>query len=1149
MCEGGPELTRLVLLRLLFSSNSYSELTEEKRKLVFGESGRSEPLPSLEGGVCSFGPLAEESMGTTRCLQSQDVLAKCLLVLVSVTTSVLCQDIATKGAIAGKVVDGAGAVLLNAKVSLSGPIGERVIVTSQSGEFEAQNLIPGIYQLKAEQPGFKAALVTDISVYVGRTTSLKLTLEAGSISEVVEVTGGAMAIDNSSTAVGSNLNDNLYLNLPLGRGVASLFYLSPGVADSLLGGEANPSISGASALDNLYVVDGVNITDSAFGGIGTFSRMYGTLGVGINTTYVKEVQIKTAGFEPQYGQSEGGIVNIVTKSGSNQYHGSFYGYAQPEAFEATRLQPDDFRVNKNGKVLHPESYEGGADVGGYIPRFRDKLFFFGSFNPKVSRNIVRPAEGSGLLEIFGHQTHRRTTTNNYAFKLDYNLTPRHLLNFSIFGDPTSTNVAPFRFLNTDNTSNTSKLTYGSRNISVRYNGTLSSTWTVSGAFSQSANHLDETDFQDVPLIIDFTQPGRGTFIAMGLGFFEPTKGTTYRWTGDTTKQLVFMGNHSLGLGYNYQRVYYGGTRRNSGPLYSIPASNADGTIVVDPKSAGKPVSPFFNLFPADESCSLCPFMDVSGVGPTRVYLQGTGPFGVLDFDTQSSYQAAYAQDRWNINRFVTVLLGYRWEQERILGSPNAQQSGKRLAYSFTGQWSPRFGVTVDPFGKGRTKAFYNFGRFHEFMPLNMAERSLSIEQSFIGGLFLPEFSTVNGVRRVKLNQFGTVTPVVDQAHFINGAAGGVEEGFVIAAQDHDNPILPGTKLGYAQEHVVGFEQQLPHNFFMAVRYIDRRLKRVVEDAAVVSPESAAFFGQTYFIGNITSKLDAAVNPISQVLPSGFQPIYDPETGLATNLPKACDPHLFNPAVTNSAGDVVGAVCFEANGKNGKPAGSPGADGVPDGFPDPVRNYRAIELELNRRFSRGWQLLANWRIAFLKGNYEGHLRNDTGQTDPGVLSLFDFTAGDFNLLADQLKPGPLNTERRHIANIYGSYAFDRQGFGRRIRGLNLGAGLHLESGVPISELLAHPAYLNPGEVPSGGRGKLGRTPFFSKLDLHADYGYRLTERLTMNIVGDIFNVTNNRALRLPDQNRQQTVGVDNEDFLKPKYYHSPRMLRLGLRFEF
>jgi hypothetical protein len=236
------------------------------------------------------------------------------------------------------------------------------------------------------------------------------------------------------------------------------------------------------------------------------------------------------------------------------------------------------------------------------------------------------------------------------------------------------------------------------------------------------------------------------------------------------------------------------------------------------------------------------------------------------------------------------------------------------------------------------------------------------------------------------------------------------------------------------------------------------------------------------------------------------------------------------------------------GKNGQPAGDPGADGVPDGFPDPVHKYRAVEIELNKRFSNNWQLLANWRIARVLGNFEGHFRNDNGQTDPAISSLFDFTAGDFNLLGDQFKPGPINTDRRHIINIFGSYQFSKERFGRRLAGLTLGPGFHFETGVPISEFLAHPAYLNAGEIPSGGRGKLGRTESYAKFDMHVNYPWHFTEKMKLNFIGDFFNIFNSQKIRLPNQNRQVTVGVDNVDFLKPASFYAPFNMRLGLRLE-
>jgi hypothetical protein len=1068
------------------------------------------------------------------------------------TAPVYAQDIQTKGSISGTVVDINGAVVQNARVTVTGQkTADRVVTTNDNGLFEVENLTPGAYNVRAEQTGFKATAVPNVEVFVGKTTALRLALEAGNISEVVEVTAGAAAVDQSSTAVGANLNDQLFHNVPVQRGVTGLFYLAPGTTDSLRGGTANPSISGGSPLDNFYIADGVSITDSTFGGLGVFSRIYGTLGVGINTAFVKEVQVKTGGFEPQYGQAQGGIINIVTQSGGNEYHGAIYGFARPKPFEATRLQPDDFSVNKIGKTLHEENYDVGVNAGGYVPGLRNKLFFFGSFNPSVRRAIVRGAAGSGLERILGN-TVQRYRTLNYAFKLEYAVNRSHAIAFSIFGDPTRTNLAPIRRLNIDNTTADSKLDFGTRNTSVRYNGTLSPTWTVSAAFSQGKSHFDETGFANFSSIVDRTQPARGNFTAVGLGGFEPNEGKTYRLTLDTSKQISLFGMHTVGVGYQYQRALYAGIRDNSGPVYTMPATNATGvplTSLAGPLATaliGQQINAGFTLMTAASSCTLCPFLSIPGVGDRRVFLRASGFSSNLKFDTRSNYHAAYVQDTWRINRFVTALLGLRTEQERVIGTPGPQ-TGKRPAYSFTDQWAPRLGVTVDPLGRGKSKLYYNFGRFFEYIPLDLAERSLTTEVGFGPARFAPDFFIdSSGTRRAKLNEFGTVIPIIDAAHLLNGAAGGSGAGFSVSAQDPVNFILPGTKLGFTQEHIIGFEQQLPRGFVLSVRYMNRQIKRIVEDAAVVSPEAASFFGQFYFIGNVNSKLDAAVNPISHVLPPSFVPVVDPVTQLPTNLPAKCDPHLFTN-VFNYLGNLLGYVCYEALGANGRPAGSSGGDGVPDGFPDPVHKYTAVEIELNKRFSNNWQLLSNWRIASLKGNFEGHFRNDNGQTDPAISSLFDFTEGDFGLLGDQNAVGPLNTDRRHVVNLYGSYALSEKGFkgfGSKLKGLNLGAGLHMESGVPISEFLAHPVYLNPGEVPVGGRGKLGRTPFFAQLDLHGDYPWQISERMKLRFVADFFNVTNNRRVRLPNQFRESTAGQLNPDFSQPQLFHLPFSMRLG-----
>ncbi|HLO01047.1 MAG TPA: TonB-dependent receptor, partial [Pyrinomonadaceae bacterium] len=500
-------------------------------------------------------------------------------------TAAFAQDTLTTGSISGDVVDSNGGVVPGATVKLTTPTGERTATTNDAGRFEFANLVPGsIYKVRIEKAGFKSAEVTDVIVLVGKTTSTNVTLQAGNISEVVTVTGGGEGIDQGSTATSSNLNDQLFSNIPVQRGVSGLFYLAPGTTDSLGGGRDNPSISGGSALDNLYVADGVNITDSAFGGIGTFSRSYGALGTGINTAFIKEVQVKTAGFEPQYGQSQGGIVNIITQSGSNEYHGAVYGFATPKAFEATRKQADDApRRNTAGKLLHQEAYDFGADLGGYVPGARNNLFFFGSFNPSVRRDLARGAEAnalsttdSGLRIIRGPEFALRTRTYNYAAKAEWLINPNHQITFSIFGDPSKTNKSSFRTLAIDNTTADSVLDYGTRNMSFRYNGTLSPTLTLNASLGFGKSRFNETGFDNFNQIADRRGsdqltieavtgqlPARGNFTAIGLGFVEPTESKSKRADFNLSKTHSMWGQHTLGLGYTFQRGTYDGTRDRS----------------------------------------------------------------------------------------------------------------------------------------------------------------------------------------------------------------------------------------------------------------------------------------------------------------------------------------------------------------------------------------------------------------------------------------------------------------------------------------------------------------------------------------------------------------------------------------------------------
>jgi hypothetical protein len=226
------------------------------------------------------------------------------------------------------------------------------------------------------------------------------------------------------------------------------------------------------------------------------------------------------------------------------------------------------------------------------------------------------------------------------------------------------------------------------------------------------------------------------------------------------------------------------------------------------------------------------------------------------------------------------------------------------------------------------------------------------------------------------------------------------------------------------------------------------------------------------------------------------------------------------------------------------------DGLPDGFPDPVRKYQAFELQIEKRFSKNWQLVGNWRISKLFGNYEGLFRNDNGQDDANITSLFDFVKS--SALGDQFNPGVLPTDRRDIVNVYGNYTFNN--------GFNLGFGWRFTTGYPLDKLGAHPAYLNQGEIPIGGRGSQGRSLASTNIDAHADYTWKVSERYRMKFVADLFNIIDaRRVVRVDRYNDTGFLsGVNppiqpNPDFLLPtaQYdtYQRPFFARFAVRLEF
>jgi hypothetical protein len=1153
--------------------------------------------------------------------------------LASLTTLGFAQgtESAVKGNLGGTVTDPSGAVVQGAKVDLAGPTGDRTVNTDAEGRFLFQVLIPGMYSVKISKEGFKSAEVKSVEVQTGRTSAVSLKLELGTSSTTVEVSAAGVAVDTTSTAVASNLTDTFYESVPVARNVTGLFYAAPGVTSGGGTGTANPSIAGGTGLENNYVADGVNITDGGFGGIGVYSRIYGSLSTGINLSFVKEVQVKTGGFEAQYGKSTGGIVQIVTKTGSNKFHGQVAGFMAPQSLERQRLQVDNFgvggsqeRFNLQGKILNQSNYDVDAEVGGYVPHFKDHLFFFGSFNPQWNTDYNQFAQyrnpsdtGTAGTVPGGTQTFLGNYSvpvkvYSYAGKVTYRLNDHHQIEGSIFGDPTygdqngNGNTGP----QTASKTTFDKLQFGTRNVAARYNGTFSPTWLLNASWSWGHNNLTDTpNASSVFGVLDYTQRTpcgapffngdctsttntlRGQFERQGLGYYENTNGDNYGLNFDTTKTFSAWGEHNLTFGYRYDRGHYDGNKFRSGGYIPVDQTLANAVTNNDPTLSSILVARGTNAafqLRARGASSCIGAGGVVGPDSAELYVPGLGiaggpdscpdggigvnlrqtrgEFGDPIFKTTSLGHTVFLQDSWSPSKYVNFSAGIRWEQQHV--------EGVNAKYTFVDNWSPRIGVSVDPWGNRKSKIYANFGRYTESLPLDIAIRSLSAEYDFSDTNWVPP---TDGKGHVLVNADGTLP--FTASNLLGTTTPQPNGGFIRsfnsgASLQAGEAFGPGTKSEYLDEYVVGFEHEFSGSgVVFSTRYVDRRIKRIVEDNAALSPEAAqCCLNQIYFISNVNAKQDLFKNPVQ------VDYFATDVTNPAASAPAACASSGSNVTTfgvpTDSNGNTVlvngnNALCipnsFDANGH--QITATPGADGIPDGFVDPNRVYKAVEFEVNKSFSRGWQMRANYRIAKLTGNYEGSFRNDNGQNDPNISSLFDFTRGDFNLLGQQFVPGVLNTDVRHLVNGFVSYTLN----GNHAKGLTLGSSVHFQTGVPINNLFAHPVYANAGEIPfcadnttncTSARGALGREKDWGSVDFHGDYPIRITEGTRLKLGVDLFNVTNNRTLLRLDQFAQRTVGVPNADFQKPTGigpsavngntnpgYQRPFNARFSVRYEF
>lgn len=319
------------------------------------------------------------------------------------------------GEIEGRIVEASAAPLHGARILASSPSlqGTRAVETDEAGRFRLVSLPVGDYRLEVGRTGYRTTVVQGVPVRLGRTTSvgpLSLTVAAVEMEPLL-VEADRVAIDPTSVTLGTTLDGDVFEELPTERDYLSIVTLLPQANRSFYGDEL--SISGATGFDNAYYVDGVNVTDPFDAGGAT----------DLPRDFVDHVELKTGGIEAEHGRALGGIVNVVTRSGGNEFEASAFSF-----FTNSSLSSAPERALLELERGSFTRYDAGLSLGG--PVVRDRLWYFLAYDADVeTEDLKLPGE-------IGEQTDR-TLSHRFAGKLTWRATRSTDLVLTVLGDPTT----------------------------------------------------------------------------------------------------------------------------------------------------------------------------------------------------------------------------------------------------------------------------------------------------------------------------------------------------------------------------------------------------------------------------------------------------------------------------------------------------------------------------------------------------------------------------------------------------------------------------------------------------------------------------------------------------------------------------------------
>lgn len=701
-----------------------------------------------------------------------------LTALTLVAGQVLVAQTVTTGAINGHVTDKAGNPVAAATVRLTSGQVSRTIVTGADGHFQAGLLNAGAWTVQVTKAGFSATRQTvTVTINTATTANLKMDKEG---SAVVEVIASSATIDSTSTTTGSNFSLDTLSAVPTGREMSSLAYMTPGVTTSGFGasnGNAGLgleiSIGGASGAENSFSVDGLKTNDMRYGG----------QSVTMVQDFVDQVDIQTGGYKPEYS-AMGGVFNVLTKSGTNDFAGSVWASHIPGSLSPKAKGTTWFRELPAASVTDVGARVGGAFV-------KDKFFY--SFG--VNYTLTNSPSYLNLSDLSAGAT--KTPDLQFMGKLQYYVTTDNQLTLSYFGNRSTATQdrgagSPSNLYDGRGNADTSGDTvHNTSNFNLIWDSTLSPNVTMSLKMGQAKAENDVTPNSTLSLIRDRTYyaaggPGYGladplTYWATGgAGNIAKETNTTTQFAGDLT--WVIGADHSLKVGYSYLKSNYSDiTHRNGGQTWQLQNSGG--------------------------------------------FLRAVRNVYDNDSEANAYFQAIYLQDTWQVNKKLNLFYGIRMEDQKQIGA----NGSTFMHFKFADYIQPRIGFTYDATGDGKSKVSGSFAQYYMQIPQRMAIRTYGKEYYHL--LYYGGTHTGTGV--------GQSTATFNRATNTVTVTGTNYDDIDYSTGWSNDPLADGLKLPKRTEILLGYDYQATASSTFGIHAHYRKLTNPIEDSEITDVDGYA----------------------------------------------------------------------------------------------------------------------------------------------------------------------------------------------------------------------------------------------------------------------------------------------------------------------